>query len=338
MSRYSIYKSYPKFLADTFRRYKNKSAEIKAMLQLNGTALVNRFVSSPLIPNHAKGVVFKILYGEQVRESTGNHAVFLSESDTERLLRGKYTLDTLPVDLFPYPAFTVCFPSSFEVHGKKLPGAQVSFVSDKTSFLENAEDLLRKLPDAQFFSKGKAADVAYHENELTISYVDHGDEDHTFLTYRGDTLLQVINSDNFKEFKKKTTSFTDRWLRAEKLDDKELERQYVILRAVLGMCVYIKARPQALQDGFPKARNFSLSEPFGVPTRSMNLNLGNVAPSKSSPNEHYRSWHIRQLSHERYYQNEHKDLAPGSRLVFVSDTMVNSTATVKNIENGRVTQ
>lgn len=54
-------------------------------------------------------------------------------------------------------------------------------------------------------------------------------------------------------------------------------------------------------------------------------------PFSSSTSSHYRSWHIRQLRDDRYYQNEYKDLKPGSRLVFVKDSFINRDISPKTV-------
>lgn len=333
MSKYSIYKSYASFLTGFYKRYRNKNVDCKKMLSLKGLALVDRFLAMDYAIETSTPMLFRMLYGEFVRESLGNPAIFLKDHDVSRLVKGKYQLNAIPSDLFPFDAFTVCFPISFEVNGRKLPGVQVSFINNRAQFQRNAQRMLSALPSNKFFANGEPVDVAYQDNELTLSYVDHGDEEHTFMTYRGDALLQIINSENAEEFKRNAQSLSEVGAESFTLTDSELERQYVILRAVLGLCVFLKAKPNALKEGFPAVRGFALAEPFGVPTRSMHFDAGHVVGSHASPDEHYRTWHIRQLSHPRFYQDEYRDMLPGSRLVFVSDTMVNSTASVKSLSD-----
>lgn len=332
MSQYSIYTSYPNFLKNFFKRYRTQIPGFKKYLHLKGMDIVQAFLQSRHHSVGARNWIFKLLYAEEARAATGNHSIFISETDIERLVKGKYELDSIPDDLFPYEAFTVCFPTSFKVCGKRLPGVQVSFTNNEDSFSKNALAVMKQLPPGSLFPITLPAGLLYQSCELTVTYIEPGDEDHTFVNYRGADLLPAINAESLSEYKKHTLKFDGHQFSASSLNDSELERQYVILRAILGMCIYIKARPEALVDGFPKVKNFSLTAPFSTQTQSMSLELGDATALRSSPNEHYRSWHIRQLSHERYYRNEHKDLAPGSRLVFVSDTMVNSTATVKSVD------
>ena len=331
MIKYSIYSSYSNYLQTFYRPYKNKIPYVKDMLKLTGMPLINRFLAVGLAADASTAMLFRMLYGEQARKENGNPAIFLKDSDISRLTKGIYQLDTIPDDLFPFEAFTVCFPSSFEVNGKKLPGVQVSFVNDKPTFISRTKTLIKQLPNSNFFSSEHEMDYAFNTQELTIAYLEPGDNEHTYLTYRSENLLRVLNSATFEAFQRNAFSIDPMGTNISALSESELERQYVILRAILGMCVYLKARPEALKDGFPDVKNFSLSEPFGVPTNSFSFDAGHQLGFGASPKEHYRSWHIRQLNHPRYYQGEHKDKAPGSRLVFVSDTMVNSSATVKSI-------
>ena len=52
---------------------------------------------------------------------------------------------------------------------------------------------------------------------------------------------------------------------------------------------------------------------------------------KASPTGHWRSFHYRQLMHERYYQGEYKDWKPGSRIVFVRESFVGEEVTPETL-------
>lgn len=336
MSKYSIYLNYPERIAQRIRTLKSKAVYIKELKKLNGMGLVNAFFQS-FTRTVNLALSFKVLYGEHARALAGNPAIFLTPSDIDRLSRGKFQLTSLPADLFPFPAFSVCFPYSFEVAGKRLPGVQVSFVSNQDEFIRTANSFMRQMPDVKFFN-GNDDDClvdAYSPKDLFVSYVEPGDEEETFLNYREELLLKMINSDSYIELSQAYPEDRSSWAGCGNvlpLTESELERQYVILRTILGLCVYLKANPDALKNGFPCVRNFSLSTPFGVPTKSLNLDFSRDLKVRNSPGEHYRSWHIRQLTHERFYQHEYKDMEQGSRFVFVSDTMVNSTLNPKHVE------
>lgn len=95
------------------------------------------------------------------------------------------------------------------------------------------------------------------------------------------------------------------------------------LLSIIGkFLVFSHVAPNSLSNGFPIA---NLKTKTLAPEKNLQpstLNTFSVIVPDADRNAHYRSWFMRQLRHEKYYKGEFKDYKPGSRVVFVSPTMV----------------
>lgn len=109
------------------------------------------------------------------------------------------------------------------------------------------------------------------------------------------------------------------------LDAGEQAYQYELIRFILRFLMYKKALPERIEDGLPGIHRKEAETEFSM-GRSHRI-IQPPRTSKESPAAHYRSWHFRQLTHEKFYRGEHENLAPGSRVVFVSDAYVGQKTT-----------
>jgi len=101
--------------------------------------------------------------------------------------------------------------------------------------------------------------------------------------------------------------------------DDELKYQYDLVRLVCGLLIYRHALPERIYEGLPgKRKQFETPLTMGQSGMVIHQPKGH----QDSPSAHYRSWHFRQLSHERYYRGKHAGKAKGSRIVFVPDCVV----------------
>ena len=92
------------------------------------------------------------------------------------------------------------------------------------------------------------------------------------------------------------------------------------------------AKSGSIVDGFPKVKGFTLDNPVSDGVKSHSLNTSFSTGNGTRPGEHHRTWFIRQLSHEKYYQGEFSDYIPNSRFVFVEDALVNSNVKPKHVD------
>jgi len=105
------------------------------------------------------------------------------------------------------------------------------------------------------------------------------------------------------------------------LDSPELDYQFQIFRFVIGFLVYRHALPERIREGLPnKVAPHEYTSPF-VPKPHTSI-VSHPAKEKGEVQGHYRSWHFRQLTDDRYYKGEHEDKQKGSRIIFVSDSFV----------------
>jgi hypothetical protein len=266
-----------------------------------------------------------IIAAESRWETTGMNALFLRQVDVDALMNGKYTINKLPKLLTPFPSFTLCLPSEFEVRGIKPGGVLVSTYPDMDTFAESSRQAYRNIGinDCHMGSPQQQGD-----NILTLTYMDK-DGAHNVMSYLGEQLEAVMKARSYKEFKGLVTDFKDKSRLDSDLSDAEKELHYVLLKIIVSLSVYAMAREDAIVDGFPKVKGFALDKTLehGVKSSSLTASF----KKRASPQDVYRTWFIRQLSHEKYYQGEYANWQPNSRFVFVEDTLVNSSASPKSL-------
>jgi hypothetical protein len=108
-----------------------------------------------------------------------------------------------------------------------------------------------------------------------------------------------------------------------KLDKPLLTLQYTLLKLAMNLAVYAKAKPEILQSGFPAKSELAMSSRDEAPIKAMRMTIGSKRRGQGLPlSEHHRSWFLRQLSHEKYYQGEYAHLRHGDRFVFVDECAV----------------
>jgi hypothetical protein len=86
--------------------------------------------------------------------------------------------------------------------------------------------------------------------------------------------------------------------------------------------IYLQAVDGALQPGLPGKVQDGEVPSLG---RGVYYTLVDRLTPPGAPKgvgEHYRSWHFRQLTDERYYRGEHDGEPRGSRWVFVREALV----------------
>ena len=106
--------------------------------------------------------------------------------------------------------------------------------------------------------------------------------------------------------------------------------QYAVYRLLACLSIYLSATESIyLKKGLPGSHLSSISMVDRL-TRPQAYILNQTDTIKkssgSSPEEHYRIFHFRNLRAEKFYQGEYKHLPQGSRWVFVKDSLVNSKA------------
>ncbi|GAA4648135.1 hypothetical protein GCM10023116_03990 [Kistimonas scapharcae] len=110
--------------------------------------------------------------------------------------------------------------------------------------------------------------------------------------------------------------------------------QLATLKLYIGMCLYIQAGGnEVLVDGMPVTKPGQVNFPDMQQKTAKKVTLKSLATNKKNPHAHYRSWHFRQLTDDRYYKGEYEGMEPGSRIVFVRDTYVGDKIKAKTLRD-----
>jgi len=173
-------------------------------------------------------------------------------------------------------------------------------------------------------------DDSADKNIMIIAYMGK-DGSHSVLSYFGEQLMDIFQSKSFSEYRTHTHDLKVIGRTESALNEDENELQYTLIKLIVSLSIFAMAKEDAIADGFPKVKGFVLSNAIGDGVVSSSLNTSFKKGTHASPDEHYRSWFIRQLSHQKYYQGEHASLPANSRFVFVEDALVNSKAAPKHI-------
>lgn len=115
------------------------------------------------------------------------------------------------------------------------------------------------------------------------------------------------------------------------MDQKEASLQFYALRLVASLGVYhLATGGKRLKPGYPTpiAPKMDGKRPEQIVAP---LTLSSSLPHDDAPSldkqSHFRTWHFRQLRDQRFYRGEFENSAPGSRYVFVSESVVGMDVT-----------
>jgi hypothetical protein len=320
------YRVFPMLSNITKRQIDKKTKEFRSMNKWDAIKQVMQRPNS--VQNTSTS---NVLYSELKWEEQGRNALFLNLDDIATIERGVCKVKFIPDNFLPFKSFMLCLPSGYEAHGIRPTGVLVSSFDSNAEWSSGVELMRKKInPEMPPVSD----DASYRRNKgISISYRDTNEKDFTNLVLYDGNLKDVVNCKSFSEFMGVRTRMNKggvNYFNQESLTTAEHQMQYTLFKLMMSLSMYIKAKPEALADGFPIKGGFSLSEPFAEPVRGKTVNVS--TKHKSSPEEHHRGWFIRQLVAECYYRGEYKDLEPGSRMVFVDETTVNLKVASHNVQ------
>lgn len=245
--------------------------------------------------------------------STENEAIVLSNEDIEALYRSKFELSGAIIE-FPFTSFLLMLPKECRL----LPGVDGALVTyDKIS---NNVDLYNSV----WGNRVEMPEDADHQVDRSVLHIFYPDlnQDVTGPTpyaqfrVQESRLKEVLESPPGEDFTQGGNVVPASGSR---------ERNRVLLRVITALAVYCQAAGKdALTEGFPvPQRIHDGSGRWLKNAKCRSLGHSNIEEREQAA--HYRSWHFRVLTDERYYQGEWSDKAIGSRIVFVKDTMVKQT-------------
>ena len=116
--------------------------------------------------------------------------------------------------------------------------------------------------------------------------------------------------------------------------EKSLTIQRFALKLYVALCLYVQAGgSEVLVDGMPVTKPGQVNFPDMQQKTAKKVTLKSLATNKKNPHAHYRSWHFRQLTDDRYYKGEYEGMEPGSRIIFVRDTYVGDKIKAKTLRD-----
>lgn len=144
-----------------------------------------------------------------------------------------------------------------------------------------------------------------------------------------DTIPELLLTSSYEEYKKLAHSKVLTKVGVETIGE-HYEYELELLKLIVSMIVYVQANNEALVKGFPGEISLKSTDSFFKTSTATNLIL-KTRSKGSSPDGHYRSWYLRQLIHEKYYQGDWEGKPKGSRIIFVKDTYVNDNIDAKTL-------
>ena len=288
----------------------------------------------------------------------GRNIIFPESADAlDRLFQAKYSVKN--GDFIPHEnmEFVLATPKGYCIDGYVMPSCLVS-ISKFTQNYAVWNEVLDKSVGVKIDSDGLKPDdtmdviitdslgnrqgmTVYkpQTRSVTITYA----KDMTLqLTFELNDFIQAVSAKNIDEFFAIASSGDNFSLQPPKPDEKksgvktfglterEMEQQYRLFKLVAALIIYTAAEPSALKAGFPSRYAKSKGEPV-IQGNYSPKTFGLVGRQKANPKDHMRSFHYRQLVHERYYRGEYKDMTPGSRIVFVRESYVGKQVTPETL-------
>ena len=251
----------------------------------------------------------------------GQQVYFFEDADFCRnVMRGSYAIkETLPL-YHGNESFILMLPDDFTFCGQKGSGLLVTVFNHAqrtnelfTSFFESM-----KLPVPNVTTSGEQGEytvcISYQEKAGSYMYMRVA-MPNVWLA----DICQMETLEQYSQLMKDRNSF--HFFHGMGLDVPEMEYQFEVLRFVMGFMVYRHAMPQRIRDGLPSgiSKHEFTTPHFQKPHTRI---VSHPAKEKGEVQGHYRSWHFRQLTDDKYYKGEHEGKAKGSRIVFVSDSFV----------------
>ena len=239
----------------------------------------------------------------------------------DSLLSAKYDLSQWEGFTMPHEAFVMAFPRDYYIGPYRAMGCMVQWVKNCERKSRVFDPFMRYIgwPPVQV-----DGDPQYHHvysMQVTSSMEVNGQRAWMRAVIPAPFIPDILRCQNGQEYKKVMGDlhYSNEINRLD-LNDDDNDYQFCLVKLLLALGVYSSAKADALEPGFPGARPKFLEEK-GVPT-STDLTLSTGLGRGESRDGHWRNWHFRQLTHDRYYQGEHEGKPKGSRMVFVRGAFV----------------
>jgi len=261
------------------------------------------------------------LLDEWAWEEGGRQILFPVEGLLPRLYRARIDVT---VDEFrpPFPSFLLAIPTEERFGGMSLPGCIVS--------LENIE---RRKQLARGFAKVLELPLDYTSDaqdlrEILLRFTVHGMDagrptvNRWVMPFSQLAPLLACEQDATEDLR--TTLSQNTLPGALAFDGEDHKLAYRLTKLVVGLCVYLRACPEAMVPGIPPP-----AKPL-VPYFSQSYEVGrkHIEAERAAPLGHWREWHFR-----RYPLRPNGTRRAG--VVFVTGSWVSGREQVHTVENVR---
>jgi len=350
-AKFQIYRSRRSSLAETARDIMGQDPQLsKPLKKMTDDQVVSHMMCSS--PQQVFGLDGLIISEELLWERRGRTVIFPQSAEfLDRLLAAKFDLNKIDGFQLPFDSFMLAMPLGYEREGVKLKGILVNAyaVSDTPAlFREYAKNIRENLNPKLFPRLG----INKIEYEHHLSFADNMDVTEYGVSSPDEKMLSICTMDQSQNIQMGSTiraaqnfNMIPEMLSAKSVDEfedrlgemkmanykvrgvsrEDAISEFYAFKLVCALTVYNMAtNGDMLKSGMPgeKAPHIEgrfdrkVVKPFHIQSTA------DMMSESKTPGMHYRQWHFRQLRDKRYYQGEHSKRVPGSRWVFVRDTMV----------------
>lgn len=236
-----------------------------------------------------------ILLEEWCWREDGRHVYFPMPGMLEELHHAHFSID-LEELVIPRRTFSVAVPSKDRVGGLELPGFMITYFD-----LAGKTEVARQF-GMQFTGEPLKMDPGSTEhNEYSV-----------FLTYRDKKEMSIRMSAPMSRFNRLLNECAGTTNQVElireiigtydvpgmvPLTDEEVELQARIIKALVGLCIYMKICPEAVISGYPEMLNRG-ELPVRNPS-AQTVGQRDFSGIRHGPRAHYRRWHFRRYPRRR---------------------------------------
>lgn len=241
----------------------------------------------------------------------GNRCIFVEDLKLVEMLGGA-TMEIEPDNITADPKtpqlFSIAWPAGCREIGIS---PCLVYIGTRGGFTKIRKNHLKsmKIPESEL----DGFDSHLHDEDLFVAVFISYNE--TSNWERGQYLASCIPVDRIKASIESTASMKEALPvissnRDLTLSERERESEFLTLRAVLRLVVYMRACPWLVRDGFPAGAPVVPKYMSFVPSR-----VGLPPHDRNSPEVHWRTWHFRQYP-------KRKDGTRKAGVVFVNGTVV----------------
>lgn len=277
-----------------------------------------------------------LIMAEEYYWSTRNRpSIFIeSESVARRLLEATYDVKWIDSIDMPFDSFILSMPKNFQIDGVTIPGCLVTWMP----FNEMENKAVRPFCKKAGIPEPSGVTVpSDYEKSMTIhiSYQDPYDSKKAIYArcvIPVEFFEPLLKSTTLDEFRDIAGDYQSTFVHLLESSEDDLKIQFTLLKIILAMSVYNQATEGShLVSGLPGTKIQIDGMIRSLKPNHRTLRMPSLKkPDRSSPHDHYRSFHFRQLRSDRYYKGEYQNYPKGSRWTFVSDAWVSHSG--KSIE------